>query len=112
MSNHRYGHGDHPSQQINVRELQERLHLERLEILARRRPSVRRAAPTRPTRLSLRPRAYRHLAAVALLLALLLGTLGAVAAVTTWRDDSRTQGWIRSCSSCHGRTGVLQGAVP
>lgn len=106
---HRYGEGDHPSQQIDVAALRERLHLERLQALATTRHTVPRGAgrtPRRrkaPSRLSLRPGAYRHLAAVAVLLVLAMLGVSVAAAADAWRSERDTQGWIRACTSCHGR---------
>jgi hypothetical protein len=95
----RLGKGDHPSQQINVEALRNRLRAERLAAAG----IDLSGAVREPTRLSHAPGAYRHLVAVAMLFVLLLGTLGVAVIATAARDDSGSRGWIRSCVSCHTR---------
>lgn len=110
----RLGKGDHPSQQINVAELRERLHLERLAAFAATRPTVRMTSRRRPEppRLTLTISARRHLAAVAVFLFLALLGAGAAFTADQWRNERDTTGYIRACISCHGSVDtVLQPSV-
>lgn len=107
MTMHRLGESDHPSKQINVRELRERLHLERLARFAAT-PVGRRTRDTRgthaePSRLALTARARRHLVGIAVLLVLMMGGAFVAAAADTWRNERESTGWIKACISCHGR---------
>lgn len=94
---HRPGHGDHPSQQIDVGTLRARLRNERLAaagITPRRRPE--------PTRVTMDRRGRRHLVGVALALVFVLGVLGVAVAATAWHENNSPRGYVRACISCHG----------
>jgi hypothetical protein len=114
VSMHRIGVGDHPSQQIDVVALRERLHLERLAAFAATRPTVRMTSRRRPEppRLTLTTSARRHLAAVSIMLVFLLGALGAALAMDEWRSERNTTGYIRACISCHARVTEQPSASP